>query len=735
MEIKNILGRIKESPQEPKKFFAIEIGYEVVKTAIWCIEDKATKVISFGSIEEWKSDTDEAILQAVDKSLSIAAKDFEEEPNEVIFGLPESWVGTDGIAESKKPYLKTLTKSLDLKPVGFVVTTEAIVHHLRLKEGGPPSTILTYLTEAEVVVSVVKQGEILGTHVVGRSDDLCKDVEEGLARFGQIGDLPSRIIVYDGNVDLETAKQTLINYDWKGVNFLHFPKIEDLDAHSSITAVAIAGGTEVAKSLGIQVEDKKQEVISSIEEELAPQETMSPEDFGFIDPRKTDVDKNEEELVVDGDNFSAVSSSTIQIEQDQESLEESIKDEVVLPKKKSLSLPKLFKGIKMPKFKLPLLLPLGIGVLVLLGVGGVVAYWQLPKATVIIYTKPKQVEKDISFILNPNQEILDVQNNSVSAKKDSIELEGEKETQTTGAKIVGEKAKGIVNIFNLTQSPKTFEAGTKLNYDKYVFITNEAVSVASATAEISADYKTTVTPSQEAVGVTAGSIGDQYNFSTGTELTIGNFAKNSFVAKASSDFKGGFSREIQAISKEDQLNLREALLAELKAQGVKNLSVIASQKKGVIELQEETITKETFSGQVGDEQDRLRIALKFTQPIYTYQLADIGLLIQQKYKDDFPSSFVLDPENIEVEVVKVVVDDKGLATVDAKVKLNLSPNVNPEEIANAIRGKYPEVTKEYFKNLPNFSKVETTFNVNLPEKLQTFPKVAKNITVTIQTEK
>ena len=44
---------------------------------------------------------------------------------------------------------------------------------------------------------------------------------------------------------------------------------------------------------------------------------MSPDIFGFIDPRKTDVDKNEEELVVDGNNFSAVSSSTIQIEQDQ----------------------------------------------------------------------------------------------------------------------------------------------------------------------------------------------------------------------------------------------------------------------------------------------------------------------------------------------------------------------------------------------------------------------------------
>lgn len=742
MEIKNILGKINQSPEEPKKFFAIEIGYEVVKTALWHVQDKATQVISFGSIEEWKNDSAETLLEAVDKSLSIATKNFdqEKEPNEVIFGLPESWVGVDGIAESKKSFLKNVTKNLDLKPVGFVVTTEAIVHHLRLKEGGPPSTILAYLTESEVGVSLVKLGEILGTHVVGRSEDLCKDIEEGIARFGNVGDLPSRIIIYDGNIDLEAAKQTLINYDWQDtVNFLHFPKIEDLDPHSSITAIAIAGGTEVAKSLGIQIQEE--DSISELgttpsnlpENVKTAEELINPQDFGFSDPRKQEVLEEKapiEEKISEGDNFSVASHDQIVAEQKIFSKTEEKKQET--KSKFSFKLPKIKK---FPSLKLPLLVPMGLGILILAAVGAFAAYWQLPKAEVIIYTKPKKVEKDIVFTLNAKQEVLDIQNDSIPAKQEAIELEGEKEATTTGSKIVGEKAKGTVNIFNLTQASKVFEAGTKLNFDNYIFTTNEKITVASATAEISADYKTTVTPSQAVVQVTASSIGDKYNFSKGTELIVANFAKSSFVAKASGDFKGGFSREIQAVSQGDRDSLKEALLGELKVQGIKNLSVVASQRRGVVELQEETIVDQAFSAEVGDEEDSLRLALKFKLPIYTYHFSDVGQLIEKKYASEFPANYTVDPENIEVEVIKSTVNEDGQVVVEAKVKIDLSPQLNTEEIANAIRGKYPEITKDYFKNLPNFSKVETTFNVNLPGKLQTFPRVAKNITVTIKLEK
>ena len=587
-----------------------------------------------------------------------------------------------------------------------------------------------YLTESEAVVTLVKQGEIIGNQAVGRSDDLCKDVEEGLARFGSADNLPSRIILYDGNIDLESAKQTLINYDWQDtVNFLHFPKIEDLDAHSTITAIAIAGGAEVAKSLGIQVGASP-----LMHEDKVQSNTLSPAEMGFFDPRKDNEAKPIEPVMI-GDNFHPPHTSPA-IPINPQPIEEVSAE----PRKAKLAfkLPALPKwrlpNIRFARFSFPPILIIGCLILALGIVAGFVAYWQLPRAEVTIYTLPRIITKDITFTLDPAKTEADYSQSSIPAVEESIVLEGEKEVPTTGTKVVGEKAHGKINIFNLTQSTKTFDTGTKVNFDKFMFTTNEAVTVASATAEISSDYKTIVTPSQEAVQITATNIGDQYNFSKDTELTIASFAKSSFVAKASSDFTGGFSREIQAVSKDDQVNLKKTLTDELKNQGIKNLSVIASQKKGVVEMQDEEVENQTFSAEVGEEKDLLRLVLKFKQPLYTYQLAEVGMLLKASYSADFPADFVFSQDNVSVTVIKSTPNPDGTVLVSAKVDLNLVPKLDTVQIAETIRGKYPKATVDYFKGLPNFSKVETVFSTNLPATLATFPRRADHITITIKSE-
>lgn len=748
MEIKNILSKINQTSEEPENFFAIEIGHEVVKTAIWHVKDKVTQIVSIGSIEEWNRNSQDSLIEAIDASLSVASEGQPEDINKVIFGLPETWVGLDGIVDNKKTFLKTITKKLDLKPVGFVVSTEAIIHHLRIKEGGPPSVILISLTEAEATISMVVVGEIVGTQAVGRSDDLSKDVEEGLARFSQVKDLPTRMIVYDGNIDLDAAKQTLISYDWKSAaSFLHFPKIEDLSPQSTIKAVAIAGGTEVAKSLGIQVEEPEEEITK--ETQPIPEikaEEVSAKDLGFDDPttKNDHIEPPKQEIDI-GDNFQKVHSEEIfKADQVVEEIstppppETRIEDSKPPVKNKfSLKLPK-FKIPKLintsKKFPIPPIIIIGGLSLILLFSAGAFAYWNYPKAEITIHIKPKTIEKEINFTLDTAADLLDYNESIIPAKEESIELEGEKEASTTGTKLVGEKATGTVSMFNLTEYEKTFESGTSINFDNLEFTLNEDITIASATAELGADYKKIVTPSQETVKVTAITIGDQYNFSTGTELYVENFDKSSFVAKATTDFSGGFAREIQAVSQEDQQNLKTALLEELKQQGISNLSVEASQEKRVVELKDEEIIKETFSADIGDEEEKLKLALQFKLPIYTYHLGDLSMLVEKKYSEDFPDNFSIDPKNLTLDILESELTSTGVVTVSAKANLNLSPDLNLDEIAQTIRGKYPEQTKDYFAGLPNFSRIETTFNISLPAKLKTFPRKIENISIKVETE-
>lgn len=76
-----------------------------------------------------------------------------------------------------------------------------------------------------------------------------------MTRFGDQESLPSRIILYDGTSDrLDELTQQLLVSDWYSTfPFLHIPKIETMDNSFSISAIAISGGGEAAKSLGIPV--------------------------------------------------------------------------------------------------------------------------------------------------------------------------------------------------------------------------------------------------------------------------------------------------------------------------------------------------------------------------------------------------------------------------------------------------------------------------------------------------
>ena len=69
---------------------------------------------------------------------------------------------------------------------------------------------------------------------------------------------PARMILYNGHTDFEEAKQQLISYSWEEkLPFIHFPKVEALSPETTIRALALAGGSEVAKSLGLEVKPQE----------------------------------------------------------------------------------------------------------------------------------------------------------------------------------------------------------------------------------------------------------------------------------------------------------------------------------------------------------------------------------------------------------------------------------------------------------------------------------------------
>ncbi len=85
----------------------------------------------------------------------------------------------------------------------------------------------------------------MGSKIVGRSNSLALDLEEGLLRFNFENALPVRILLLGGK-PLEEEKQALISYPWvapdseKKLSFLQFPKVDVAEDNFETSAVILA---------------------------------------------------------------------------------------------------------------------------------------------------------------------------------------------------------------------------------------------------------------------------------------------------------------------------------------------------------------------------------------------------------------------------------------------------------------------------------------------------------------
>lgn len=723
------LGIFKKQ-QEQEYFWSLVIGKNWVEAGIWRISDNKTEVVATGPAGSWQEDNEETLITASDSSLSAAAGTLEEdavEPTKVVFGLPPSWVENGDIKNERLTALKKLCKELELKPAGFVVIPEAITHFLKAKEGAPLNGILVGLSEDSIDVSLVQSGKILGTTEVGRSMSLGQDLAEGLARLPVLAQYPSRILLYDHRVgNLDEARQGLINIDWKefNVSFLHTPKVEILPEDIGVSSVSFAGGAEVSGQAEMVVVPEKEEeperTRMEIEEEPEKElEEVPIEELGFV---RGDISKQEKVSVPVPEDLS---QEEVAPEKDETSPQ---------PKKKGVSLPKFSFPKKDWAFSPPSIpfKPFGSRfaglsaiifflVLILLGV----AYWYLPKAQVTVYVAPKTLEKTIEFQTEGGSMALPTREVKTS-------VSGEKTTQTTGTKTVGDRARGRIVLYS-TGGSTTLKAGTSLlgpNGLKFTLDDDTPVASGSSSAN----------PSKTQTVATAADIGAQYNLASGVEFAVGNFSKSGLSAKNEEAFSGGTSREVSAAAKEDIESLEKELSEELFRKGADTLkSSLGDQEMLIEEGVVLAASKKNFSHKAGEETSTLKLTLEGEMRALVVSKSAVHELVRAEVQKDVPQGFALRDDQIEINIRTREAEgskkEETESRFNAEIKANLLPKVDPEEVVKNIRGKYPLVAKEYLSSIPGFTRAEISFSFKFPGKLGTLPRVGKNISLEVTAER
>lgn len=751
MELSNLLKLTKKNTTP--KYLAVEIGLESVRTASWEVINGQPSLLQVGSNEIVDTQNPELLLQGIDTSLTQAQIGVDPEPNEMILSLPEQWLVNNNIAADKKQILKYVADKLELKPVGFVVTLEAIIHYLEHQKGQPPNLIILYLSNEDVLVSIIKNGQILGTQVVGRSEDLGADVKEGLARFEEVKTLPAHMVIYDGSTDLEQLQQELIEYDWQtDLPFLHMPKIDRLRSEDVVKAVVLTGGTEVIKSAHLTPA-----VGESLDEEVVPQDDQDDsipdlqEEFGFtvshpdnqesggstpdLSEQITDADSN----LLPADEFEMDLPSSPDDEEDFATTNR----ESLLSRLNPLSALTKLVSARSASPRIPgqrgWQLRLGIFLLVgsLLAVGAAAsvaaAYWYLPQATVTLFVEPRIITRQINFVVDPNLGTLDTTNNQVPGVPYSTELTAQAQTAATGEKLVGDRATGRVTVYNRTDSVKNFEKGTQLTGSNgKTYTLDEDITIASASSKENANFSITTEPAKTEAKITAVAIGAEFNVAENTEFSIANFAKSSFVAVAIDSISGGTSRQATAVAQQDINDLRNQVNQEIEQKILTQINQSQQDFTAAIILADGSDDlEEDFSAQVGQEANSVSLETKTVVRTMTYKRADVAQLVQAAAGNEIPANYQLKSDDITIEVIENRETDDGAVVVDARVRIKVAPELNTQEIQTAIRGKFPHATEDYFRQQPGFSRVEIDIQPKFPERYRTFPKVADRITVEV----
>lgn len=721
MEINNLLSHLKKQDKPTKKYLVLHIAGEFVISACWEFLNNKAHIISTSSAIVTNLEDPENVLNSVDQSYSEACSTVDQEPNEVILSLPESWVQGDALIEEQKDLITHVTDKLELKSLGFVVAIEAIVHHLYTVKGQPVSALFIQKTVDELSVTWVEQGEIKDTHVVGTSEDIASDLQEAVARFTTSKNPPALLYLYNMGDDIEEVQQTLISIDWTGkIPFLHIPKIELLKFPDVLQAIVESSAFELT-SQPVKAE-------TPIREE----NETSPEEFGFQVTSTTDS----EEL----SNLEEVDSNVVAVDED---VELSSSDDVGTnapqkPSPLSTFLSK-FKRPANPKKKLrksqvPVLLIVGIVIMLLAATGAVATYWYYPQAKVTVYLEPLTIDRSISFTIVKGLDSVNVAAKQIpgTVMTSSVDFNGE--VPVTGTKTVGEKATGTVTLYNRTNSSKTFEAGTELTGpDSLKYTLLESVSIASASSKENPDLSVTTEPATAQVKVTASEIGGKYNVGSGTEFSVANFDKSSYLARAEGEISGGSSKEITVVTAQDVRTLRNLALAELneKVNQQFNQSSEDFDSSVVLPGQEDSIV-ENFSAEVGDEAVELSLEARMDVEVMSYRKSDVMQLLQEDIQATLTDNQQLLPEATEIQN-EVISSSEDEVEVRAKVKASLSRVHNPEEIIANIKGKAPAVTESYFRSLQGFKRVEIDIRPKLPPQIKTLPRVANRIQVEFTT--
>jgi hypothetical protein len=735
--------------------------------------------------------SEDDLIASVDKAISRAEEILppEVQTHQTVFGVKDVWVDEE-TKKIKKEYLEKLKKvcnALDLTPIGFMVTTEAITHLMQDEEGAPVSAVFAEIGKKEIILSLLRGGKVIESVSSPHLESTPATVDKLLGHF-TVPVLPARIVIFQSKPN-EHTHHAFMSHHWsKHLPFLHMPQVTVLPEQFDMRSVMYGA----AQQMGFKVIEEKHEELPALPKRVAQEEFAEaqqeesslqsdnlaevpgqpPVDFGQSENASTASLESAEEKSPDQEEADAATASDFgfvvnediaeqQAHVHEEDLDvshhgmhdesEADMEEDASPRHRhsgegrqlpligslsSLKLPKNFKipavsgllsGIKGKNAPVKFIIP--VVVLIVLIIGVILFYYNVMKANVVLTLKPNMVSQDekVTFSTGDNN---DFANNLISAKSVSTSINGQVSTSATGKKDVGDKAKGSVTIYNNNNNSVTLNSGSTITANSgQVFTLDNDVKVASASGDIFSGTK----PGTTTASVTARDIGTDGNVPSGTEFSIGS--DNTVAAKNDNAFSGGTKKTVTVVSSNDIAKLRSDLGKSVQDQAKQKLSQSASSDEAVLPLvSDPTLENEKFNHHVNDQASTVSLTADVVFTGMAYLKSDLDDYAKSIAKQKYPQDSNVANKSVQETINDVSQRTKNAATATVSIEAGLLPNLDQQDIVSNIQHKSVGEAKSSLSGLPQVADANITFSPPIPFLPLLFPSLPHKINVSITSQ-
>lgn len=370
--------------------------------------------------------------------------------------------------------------------------------------------------------------------------------------------------------------------------------------------------------------------------------------------------------------------------------------------------------------------PILIVLFLLIGVG---AYLLFPTANVQVFVKSEDLAKTLPIIFTNSVTKPDYTQNFFPGVLVQVKKDQSQKFQTTGKKNSGGKAAGSVSFYNgLDSLSHKYAAGSKIVSGGKTFLLKSALVIPGATVQ-----NLKVLPGSAVADVEAENAGEDYNIKAGKFVIVGLAANQqaAIYGESKTDFKGGFTKTVSIVSKEDYENakkqLTDALLAGLETE-IKNksegLSII---DKSQVMLEPEI----TSSTGVDQEATEFEMKVGLTKQVMAYNYKDLLDFITLAMAKQVPVDKMV--VIASADAIGFVIDkqayDKGELDTTLNVAAKIATKMDVDKLKNGLLGKSKKSAEQFVLVQPGVERVDFVFN---PKWLAKISELSRNVKIEVK---